>query len=124
LTIRTGPFSLIRELLKYTSNVKSIDYAHSTLEIALDGFVAVTSKFLEGMKKSGFVFKSISNSIDPEFLEGDLHEFITANNEDDVPTFVCTTIRFRDAELPPLEHAGKSDVEISVNLPTQIEVNT
>ena len=111
-----GTFSLIRELLKYTPNVKSIDYVDGFLEIALDGFVVVTSKFLNGMKKSGFVFESISNSIDPEFLD----EIITANNEDDVPTFVCTIIRFRDTELPPLENPGKNDVEMSVNLPTQM----
>ena len=93
--------------------MKSICYISGILEIILDGYAVVTSKFLEGMKKSGFVFESISNSIDPEFLEEDLHEFFTVKHEDNVPTFVCTIIRFKDTELPPLENGdGKSDNEI------------
>jgi hypothetical protein len=123
LTSKIGPFSLIRELLKYTPNVKSIYYAADILEIILDGFAVVTSQFLEGMKKSGFVFESISNSIDPEFLSENLHQFISAKHEDDVPTFVCTTIRFKDAELPPLENAGKSDISDEESSLTQIGVN-
>jgi hypothetical protein len=43
-----GPFALIRELLKYTPNVKSIEYTDGSLEITLDGFVVVTYKFLDG----------------------------------------------------------------------------
>jgi len=44
-----------------------------------------------------------------EFLDN-LEEFIEVCNEDDVPEFMCTTIQFKDTELPPLEHVGKSDI--------------
>jgi hypothetical protein len=109
----TGSFSLIRELLRYTSNIISICQIAGILEITLDGFAVVTSKFLEGMKKSGFVLEDIRNSIDPEFLSLDLDEPLRMECEHDVPIFVWTIIRFKDTELPPLENDdGKSDNEI------------
>jgi hypothetical protein len=40
--IRAGPFSLVRELLKYTSNVISICQVEGILEITLDGFAVIT----------------------------------------------------------------------------------
>jgi hypothetical protein len=109
----TGPFSLIRELLDYTENV-SICQVEGILEITLDGFAVVTSKFLEGMKKSGFVLENIRNSIDPEFVSQDLEGPLRMECQHDVPTFVCTIIRFKDTELPPIEDGGdrKCDNEI------------
>jgi hypothetical protein len=110
---RTGPFSLIRELLKHTSNIISICQVAGILEITLDGFAVVTSQFLEGMKKSGFVLVNIRNSINPEFLSQDLEGPLRMECEHDVPMFIWTIIRFKDTELPPLENDdGKSDNEI------------
>jgi hypothetical protein len=83
------------------------------LEITLDGFVIVTSKFLEGMKRSGFVLENIRNSINPEFLSQDLEEPLRMECEHDVPIFVWTIIRFKDTELPQIEDDGKSEREIS-----------
>jgi len=99
----TGPFSLIRELSTHTENVISICHAEGILEITLDGFAVVTSQFLEGMKKSGFVLVNIRNSIDPEFLSQDLEEPLRMECVHDVPIFVWTIIRFKDTDLPPLE---------------------
>lgn len=99
----TGPFSLIRELSTHTENVISIYHIDGILEITLDGFAVVTSKFLEGMKKSGFVLVNIRNSIDPEFLSQDLEEPLRMECEHDVPMFVWTIIRFKDTELPSIE---------------------
>jgi hypothetical protein len=114
---RTGSFSLIRELLEHTENEISICQVEGILEITLHGFAVVTSQFLEGMKKSGFVLENIHNSIDPEFLSQDLDEPLRMECEHDVPIFVWTIIRFKDTELPPLENDdGKSDNEIiSIN---------
>jgi hypothetical protein len=100
---RTGSFSLIRELLKDNENVISICQVEGILEITLHGFAVVTSQFLEGMKKSGFVLEDIRNSIDPEFLSLDLDEPLRMECEHDVPIFVWTIIRFKDTELPPIE---------------------
>jgi hypothetical protein len=109
----TGPFSLIRELSTHSENVISICHVEGILEITLDGFAVVTSKFLEGMKKSGFVLVNIRNSIDPEFLSQDLEEPLRMECEHDVPIFVWTIIRFKDKELPPLEDNDvKCDSEI------------
>jgi hypothetical protein len=99
----TGPFSLIRELFTHTESVISICQEEGILEITLDGFAIITSQFLEGMKKSGFVLVNIRNSIDPEFLSQDLEGPLKMECEHDVPIFVWTIIRFRDKELPPLE---------------------
>ena len=110
---RTGPFSLIRELLDYTENVISIYREEGILQITLDGFAIVTSKFLEGMKRSGFVLENIRNSIDPEFLSKDLEGPLKMECVHDVPIFVWTIIRFKDTELPPIEDDdGKCDSKI------------
>jgi hypothetical protein len=110
----TGSFSLIRELSDYTENPISIYCDEGFLQITLYGFAIVTSKFLEGMKKSGFVLESICNSIDPEFLSQDLEGPLRMECEHDVPTFVWTIIQFKDTELPQIEDGvdGKCDNEI------------
>jgi hypothetical protein len=109
----TGPFSLIRELSTHTESVISICHVEGILEITLYGFAIVTSKFLEGMKKSGFVLVNIRNSIDPEFLSKDLEGPLKMECLHDVPIFVWTIIRFKDKELPPLEDDDvKCDTEI------------
>jgi hypothetical protein len=100
---RTGPFSLIRDLLSNTDKVISISQYGRILQITLGGFVEITSPFLEKMKKSGFVLKGIHNVIDPEFRVEDL-ERVERGMDGDVPIFVWTIIRFKDTELPPIEH--------------------
>ncbi|MFL6424827.1 MAG: hypothetical protein ACJ71R_14705 [Nitrososphaeraceae archaeon] len=118
----TGPFSLIRELFTHTESVISICHVEGVLEITLDGFVIVTSQFLEGMKKSGFVLVNIRNSIDPEFLSQDLEEPLRMECEHDVPIFVWTIIRFKDTELPQIEEVddnGGANETIAINNQTR-----
>jgi hypothetical protein len=118
----TGPFSLIRELMTHSENVISICHVEGILEITLDGFAVVTSKFLEGMKKSGFVLVNIRNSIDPEFLSQDLEEPLRMECEHDVPIFVWTIIRFKDTELPTIEEGddnGGANETIAINNQTR-----
>jgi hypothetical protein len=113
---RTGPFSLIREFFNYGNCIKSIRPYQETgiLEIVLSGQVVITPQFVEGMRNSGYILQSISNSIDPEYIDsgslGD-YEINEIEKEDDVPYFICTTLRFEDTELPPLENSKKSDTE-------------
>jgi hypothetical protein len=111
-----------------------------TVEFILSGHVVINSQIVQGIKDSDFILESIPNSVAPEFLDN-LGEFLVeVENEDDVPEFICTTIRLKDTELPPLENGGKSDMEImtmdnqdrkneeqkesSDNLPTQNGVNS
>jgi hypothetical protein len=106
----TGPFSLIRDLLENTDKVISISQRGRILQITLGGFVQLTSKFLEEMKKSGFVVTGIHNLIDRRSLPQNIE--IDTSDECDVPTFVWTTILFHDTEFkdrelppaPPIEH--------------------
>ena len=92
----------------------SICQVEGVLEITLNGFVIVTSQFLEGMKKSGFELVNIRNSIDPEFLSQDLEGPLKMelHCEHDVPIFVGTIIRFKDTELPPIEEGNDGTNEI------------
>jgi hypothetical protein len=74
------------------------------------------------MKESGFILESISNSVAPEFIDC-LHDFLSGiEEEDDVPEFICTTMRFKDTELPPLENSGKSDIEALRMEPLEAEI--
>ena len=137
----TGPFSLIRELSTHTENVISICHVEGILEITLGGFAVVTSKFLEGMKKSGFVLVNIRNSIDTEFPSQDSEGPLRIECEHDVPILVRTVIRFKDIELPPIEDGNdgncdnkliaidkqtrrdkeRGDMDLEVNSPIQEE---
>jgi hypothetical protein len=117
----TGPFSLIRELSTHTESVISICQEEGIFEIALEGFAIVTSKFLEGMKESGFELVNIRNSINPEFLSQDLEGPLKMECEHDVPIFVWTIIRFKDTELPQIEednHGGDNE-KIAIDKQTQ-----
>ena len=111
-----GPFGLIREFFNYENCINSIRPYQQTgiLEIVLSGQVAITPQIIEGMRKSGYILQSIFNSVDPESIDsgslGD-YEINKIEKEDDVPYFICTTLRFKDAYLPPLENSEKCNIE-------------
>jgi hypothetical protein len=142
----TGPFSLIRDLLRHTDELISISQYGGILRITLGGFVQITSPFLEEMKKSGFVLRSFHNLIDRRSLPQNIE--IDTSDECDVPTFVWTIIRFQDTEFkdrelppaPPIEvgddvksffavdeqtkESKEEDVNLEVNSPIQGGVNS
>jgi hypothetical protein len=106
-TKNNGPFAGIRELLKNVGYVKWMYYYVETgiLEIVLAARVVITSRIIEGMEKSGLILESISLSVAPEFIDS-LGDFLSdIQDEDDVPEFICTTMRFKDTELPPVENS-------------------
>ena len=111
-TKNKGPFAAIRELLK-NGNYKSIrDYPETgILEIELARKVVITPLFIEGMKESGYILQSVSNSVAPELIDCIADFLNDIEKEDDVPEFICTTMRFKDTNLPPLENSEKSDIE-------------
>jgi hypothetical protein len=123
LTKFKGPFAGIRELLKNVGYVKGMYYYRETgiIEIVLAGRVAINAQITEGMKKSGLIVETTFNSIAPEFI-GSLGDFQSdIQNEDDVPEFICTTMRIKDTELPPLENSGKSDTGVPRRDPLDAE---
>jgi hypothetical protein len=108
LTSRNGPFGLIRELLKYARYIKYYYRDTGILEMVLAGHVVINAQIIEGMKKSGYILESVSNSVALEFVDRS-HDFPSGvKDEDDVPEFVSTTIRFKDT----LENGRKSDMKI------------
>jgi len=112
-----GPFSLIRELLKHGNCIKSIRQYGETgiLEIVLAGKAVITAQLLEGMRESEYIphDKFNFNSVDPVSIDsGSLGDFLSdIKNEDDVPEFVCTTLRFKDTKPPPLENSVEGNTE-------------
>jgi hypothetical protein len=123
LTKFKGLFAGIRELLKNAGYVKGMYYYRETgiIEIVLAGRVAINAQIIEGMNKSGLIVETTFNSIAPEFI-GSLGDFLSdIQNEDDVPEFICTTMRIKDTELPPLENSGKSGTEAPSRDPLHAE---
>jgi hypothetical protein len=124
LTKFKGPFSLIRELLKYVDHISSFHLYRETgiLKIVLAGRVVITAEIIEAMKKSGYVLKIFYNSVDPESIEsGGLGDFLSEiEEEDDVPYYICTTLLLKDTE-PSLENGGKSDIQALIREPLKTE---
>ena len=75
------------------------------VEIVIPGRVAIDARILEAMKKSRLILDSFFNSTAPEYIDS-LGEFLSdIHEEHHVPEFVCTTLRLKHKERPPLENS-------------------
>jgi hypothetical protein len=100
----------IIQLLKNVGYIKWMGYYPETgiVEIVIAGRVAIDAPILEAMKKSSLILDGFFNSTAPEYIDS-LGEFLSdVHEEHHVPEFVCTTLRLKHKELPPLE---SSDTE-------------
>jgi hypothetical protein len=72
------------------------------------------------MRKSLYIQENVFNSIDPESIDsGSLGDYLCEiEKEDDVPVFICTTLRFKDTKLPTLENRvmehGNTSIRIRI----------
>ena len=105
-------FDFIREWCKDNSEV-DIFYAKELgiLTITTKGKATISSELLEGIKKSGFIFESITNEVGSDYIQepGFLENYVDFANEDDVPFFISTIVSFKDKKLPPLENDHTND---------------
>jgi hypothetical protein len=107
LTNFNGPFAGIRELLRYAHFFEVIRYPESGIvEMVVDGQAIIHSQIIKGMQKSGYKLETFHTSTDPEYI-GNLGDFLNdIEDEDDVPAFTRTKMRFKDTEPPPIENSN------------------
>jgi len=106
-------FDWIIQLLKNVGYIKWMGYYPETgiVEIVIAGRVSIDAKILEAMKKSHLILDGFFNSTAPEFIDS-LGDFLNDIHEEyHVPEFVCTTLRLKDKELPPLENSDTGELK-------------
>ena len=112
-TRKKRSFNWIIELLKNVRYIKWMGYYPETgiVEIVIPGRVAIDAWILEAMKNSRLILDSFFNSTAPEYI-GSLGEFLNdISEEHHVPEFVCTTLRLKHKELPPLENSNTGELK-------------